>query len=61
MWALGVLIWEIFSLIDEYDNVGDDDASHLPYHQLTLKQEVHLSFLITILHECFEVAQMAAS
>ena len=41
-------MWEIFSLIDEEDNEGDDVASHLPYHQLTLKHEVHLSVLITI-------------
>ena len=42
VWAFAVLIWEIFTLIDKDRDESDEEISHLPYHQLTSKELVHL-------------------
>jgi hypothetical protein len=42
VWAFAVLIWEIFTLIDKDLDESDEEISHLPYHQLTSKELVHL-------------------
>ena len=40
-WALGVLIWEIFTLIDKHNDYENDcEISLLPYHQLSSKDQV---------------------
>ena len=43
MWGFGVLIWEMFTLLDKELNESDEQISCLPYHHLSSKEEVHLS------------------
>jgi serine/threonine protein kinase len=43
MWGFGVLIWEMFTFVDKELNETDEEISCLPYHQLSSKEEVHLS------------------
>ena len=47
MWAFGVMIWEMFTLIDkERDEISDEEIT--PYHQLTSKEQVSFNTCITI-------------
>ena len=41
MWSFGVLIWEMFTLIDK--DVDESDKGIIPYHQFTSKEQVHFN------------------
>ena len=40
MWAFGVLIWEVFTLIDKDLDESDEEIITYPYHQLSSKEQV---------------------
>ena len=56
MWAFGVMIWEMFTLIDK--ELDESNEEVIPYNQLSSKEQVRIDISITFNHKFYRNVSM---